>query len=204
MFNRMSMLNFKNHRLLEEIRDNTSKTVLEHNGELQVIAQDELLLIKNELADIKQTLADGTQKVQVSGNIVDLLPRAVRTVSTGYANTAKPRWAKGFILSVMVYGLTGQFTGETDGISLEIGLRGHNSASTELALASTAKYKNIAVLGAVVYPGAIINDDKWIRSGQRIVAGIPSGSNVYYRLNISGIFNAGQGIDCDAKIEWLP
>lgn len=71
MFNRMSMLNFKNHRLLEEIRDNTSKTVLEHNGELQVIAQDELLLIKNELADIKQTLADGTQKVQLSGNIVE-------------------------------------------------------------------------------------------------------------------------------------
>ena len=147
---------------------------------------------------------NGNVKVQQSGTIVDLLPRDIRTVSTGYANLVKPRWAKGFILSVMVYGLTGQMTGESDGISLEVGFRGHNSALHEFAVASTAKYKTVVALAAIAYPGAIINDDKWGRSGQRIVAGIPSGSNIYYRLNISGIFNAGEGIDCDAKIEWLP
>lgn len=101
----MSMLNFKNHRLLEEIRDNTSKTVLEHNGELQVIAQDELLLIKNELADIKQTLADGTQKVQVSGTNVEMVmiqePLAIADTGAKWVKATDVSDAKSFYFLVV-------------------------------------------------------------------------------------------------------
>lgn len=153
---------------------------------------------------------DGTQEVQLSGNLVvseTLFPRQVRQQGeTSRILRTPPAGAKGFVVKHIIYGATGNFLSE-QGSKLFVETRAVNDASGTYVLFSvpiTPTYTLGHHQVVVVHPG-ITSEGIVAASGRQIkTVNTPASLfNWIFFTQTSGTFTAGQGVDSEVILQWI-
>jgi len=179
---------------------------VEYTNEDIKALRSELALVKTELQTIKANQLSGDQKVTLSGTIepqdnIVIGARAVRDSFESFfvPPSTVPALARGVIITLVVYGVTGTFA-SGEGYQLE--LLEHAFGSTQAKkLASTlpSTVSGNQSGGIIkVYPGIEkIDNHKYVD--------VPTIINNNFRVifSVTGTFQAGEGIDCEVQLRWL-
>lgn len=120
-----------------------------------------------------------------------LYPREVRNVSTNIRNFTVPEGAKGAIISMRAYGVTGTF-GDNDGWCINVLGRANFSAYSDFVTNSN-RYSVHTVSSVVIYPGVAES-----HHFNTILA-----NRIGVQISITGTFDDGEGIDCEVRCTWL-
>ena len=157
---------------------------------------------------------DGDLKVVQSGTIVarsslqTLIPRATRTATVNEQVTI-PQEAKGFVFTGRLYGSTGTFTAD-QGMQVSahfgtINVTRRIELSGDVWDTGSSRFQTL-----IMYPGAVKGDltHSSMDDGNLRISGTPipnfgNPSTTLFRIIITGTFEASQGVDCDAILEWL-
>lgn len=140
--------------------------------------------------------------------------RATYAAAPTAANIMVPNWARGFILTTIIRGVTGTFT-TGQGMNMFVEFRSAfadladwsdawiGSYATGLTVRSNVAGKNHTI---ICYPEAIdLLPANVISSvASHSVLKIPLGESLAIGLNINGTFTEGQGFDIETQILWLP
>ncbi len=157
----------------------------------------------------------GEAIVQVSGsNAVEditvrlhetLITRALKTASEGVSLTP-PSGAKGCIVSLGVFGMTGTFS-EGQGVYCRLY---HYTASSGHNIGVSTTIKSVIGNHEIYwYPGAITGDLAAATTNAVVkIAGVPlplgsTTGDLRFSIYITGSFGAGEGIDLSAYIDWI-
>ncbi|MGM0409183.1 MAG: hypothetical protein ACQEQF_00355 [Bacillota bacterium] len=126
-----------------------------------------------------------------------IINRAVRT-STVTEEISVPTGVTGMIAYLTSYGMTGTFA-DGEGFSLEIQSRKNNKSS----LKYSTDYSDSTSFVQSIYWGNYNNIVGGDELGEVLVASIPLSREMRFRINISGTFEAEEGIDCELVVEWI-
>jgi len=171
-------------------------------------AQAELVQIKTLLSGIESkihTIQNGTQPaaVELKGSYTtqsSIFTRALR-ISSQNTTIFRPAGAKGCIIYLTVYGVTGTF-GAGQGVRLRAqlqGIKGYRFGDIYTDPQTTSNRSQIIML----YPGATDTNVPAADGGSRVIAPIYAPPRILLSLLVNGTFETGQGIDCEVDIEWL-
>ncbi len=162
--------------------------------------------LETEIRAVKANQVSGDQKVQLSGTIEpqDNIVIGTRAIRDSFESFFVRPWdvpalAKGVIITLVVYGVTGTFD-SGEGYQLE--LIEHTFSTTQAKkLASTLPITtsgNRSGCMIKVYPG--IEKDEEIS-----YIDVPTIINNGFRalVSINGTFLPGEGIDCEVQLRWL-
>ena len=149
---------------------------------------------------------NGNVKVQLSGTIVTLLPRERRTASTTYQVLVPPLWAKGVVINLSIRGVTGTFA-QGQGIMMDVLVRNRGTSGQ---MGYRPVFPRYTIPGGQVYtlyPGTEKFDENEATVSQysyRNTNAVIQGSEILFRISISGSFGEAEGVDCHAELAWIP
>ena len=132
--------------------------------------------------------------------VVNVFSRSLRTSSQN-TNIMRPAGAKGCIIYLTVYGVTGTF-GADQGVRLRAqlqGIKGYSFGDIYTAPQTMSNRSQIIML----YPGATDANVPAAVGGSRVIAPMFAPPRISLSIVVTGTFDVGQGIDCEADIEWL-
>jgi hypothetical protein len=179
------------------------------NGRLKV---DASLHVDNVTVDnVGITSVDGAtmesngeyMPVKLTGSkqeVVNVFSRSLRTSSQN-TTIFRPAGAKGCIIYLTVYGITGSFT-SGQGVRLRAqlqGVKGFSFGDIYTEIQTTSNRSQIIMM----YPGASDDNVPAASGGSRVITSIYAPPRISLSIVISGTFGGGEGIDCEADIEWL-
>jgi len=150
-----------------------------------------------------KTASDGTLLTQLTGSkqeVVNVFSRSLRTSSQN-TTIFRPAGAKGCIIYLTVYGVTGTF-GADQGVRLRAqlqGIKGYSFGDIYTAPQTMSNRSQIIML----YPGATDANVPAAVGGSRVIAPMFAPPRISLSIVVTGTFDVGQGIDCEADIEWL-
>lgn len=154
------------------------------------------------LQAIEQRLNDPflTQLTGSKQEVVNVFSRSLRTSSQN-TTVYRPAGAKGCIIYLTVYGVTGTF-GADQGVRLRAqlqGIKGYRFGDIYTDLQTMSNRSQIIMF----YPGATDTNVPAADGGSRVIAPIYAPPRISLSILVNGTFETGQGVDCEADIEWL-
>lgn len=156
--------------------------------------KQELELIKAQQQQILERLDDPIPTQLTGSNVVKeevLYSREIRNSSSIQTNFNVPDEAKGAIISMRAYGVTGTF-GDNDGWIFSVLSRANFPAYSDFIVSSTM-FSVPTVSSITIYPGT--SEDKGV---SKVLA-----NRIAVQIGITGDFSDGEGIDCEVRCTWL-
>jgi len=134
-----------------------------------------------------------------------LIQRSILTSSSSGYFITPPDGAKGCVISLTVFGVTGTFQ-SGEGISMYLVWRqGKNSGQNVYDLTDilTPYSSDVKPSTIVIYPGANFQNFSPYYPNHFISIDAPIFGTLRLQLRIKGEFKNGEGIDCQLAIQWL-
>lgn len=172
----------------------------------QMFEQWELMNQKLEALDNKiNGIIDGSTpaNTQLTGSIaeeVTIFERGVRTQDTNDVFLSRPDGARGFIAYLDIRGITGTFeTGQGVALRVRGGRTSGNITTTETTEATSNSNRGHII---ELYPSGG-EDVSTVAGSMFSKIPIVCPATVGFRIEVRGDFSAGQGVDCEVRIEWV-
>ena len=142
---------------------------------------------------------------QLTGsNLLETFAESSVRNSTQTFNLTPPKWAKGAMIYMRVFGATGDLSGSTSGINLEVRLR------QDVSIAGTVgdKFKGDCMVLHTFQRGSRLGDNDLVMDSTREVKvvgiQIPTSQNsLQVVIRVVGSFGSGEGFHSQGKVEWL-
>src|SRR5699024_4685014 len=152
------------------------------------------------------TGSDGANDVRLTGSIVEeevIFDRQILTENSGNSRLFRPNNAKGFIVYLYIYGITGNFS-TNDGVRLRIRNYGYtigrHFSSYNTRVTTTGNRLHVALM----YPGVEESSAMGLTSGASYIAvNSVATNNLRVEVEVDGTFDVGEGVDCEVGIEWI-
>lgn len=134
-----------------------------------------------------------------------VLQRSIRTSSSSGYFITPPDGAKGCVISLTVFGVTGTFQ-SGEGVGMFFTWRqGKNSTQNvyDFTAISTPYSSDVKPSTIVIYPGANFQNFSPYHPDHFISIDAPIFGTLRLQLRIKGEFKNGEGIDCQLAVQWL-
>lgn len=145
--------------------------------------------------------------VTLTGSIIDnlnikklvssIIPRSIRSSNPSTLSSTVPQGAKGCLIGLKVWGVTGT----TPSLTFSV-YTGFGPARAPFLVSHAGITTSKTNLGLMWYPGAVIGDGAKADALNKVV-GIPIGNYLEFDFIITGTFASGEGFDTEADIIWM-
>lgn len=145
---------------------------------------------------------------QLTGSKVEkdtLNGRKIRTSNSGLVRIDRPSGVKGFVVYLMIHGVTGTFS-DNEGVSIRLRTYAQSTDGGSTVISSQATKKtSISDRTHLIYfyPSTDLSNLGNPGGSEMIAISVPAPSVISPQIEIEGQFEEGEGIDCEVVIEWL-